>query len=412
MTFPQSRNFAHTRSHESPAPIWQSEAVRAGDFIFTSAVLATDWVHAIAPEATTEAQFPFFDSAPERQTDYILRTLSRTLQQAGSALDRVVKAHVFLLDSTDFPGFDRVWKRYFPNPPTRTTVGAAGLLIPGARLEISLIAVASDADIEIRPAVSDAPRPLTKKVEAMRAGEFVFTSGQLAHNAVDGVPPEATGREGQVDLAKQTIYTLQNMTRSLAAASAQPTDVVKGQALLLDTSEEDKFLHAWRDTFLRKPALAVTGIGSLLVTGTIIEIDLTAYTGNALRLPPQSSPRGPEAVGCGELVFSAGIFPGFDTGELPPECTVHAAYPHYTSGIQLQTEWVLARLDAALRSVGSDLAHVAKAQVFLTDLDDFVIFDDVWRSHFPTAPARSVVKASPLPVAGAKIAVEVVAVAV
>ncbi|BEP52087.1 RidA family protein [Variovorax sp. V116] len=409
MNFPQIRNFAHTRSHESPAPIWQTEAVRAGAFIFTSAVLATDWVHAIAPEAAIDAQFPYFDSAAERQTDYILRTLSQTLQQAGSSLDRVIKAHVFLLDSTDFPGFDRVWKRYFPNPPTRTTVGAAGLLIPGARLEIALIAVASDADIPIRPAVSDAPRPLTKKVEAMRAGDFVFTSGQLAHNAVAGVPPEAAGPDGQVDLAKQTVYTLQNMTRSLAAAGAKPTDVIKGQALLLDTSNEDEFLGAWRETFPRKPALAVTGIGSLLVTGTIIEIDLTAYTGDALRLPTETGSRGPEAIGCGELVFSAGIFPGFDTGEMPPECVVHAAYPHYASSIQLQTEWVLARLDAALRKVGSDLAHVAKAQVFLTDLSDFAIFDDVWRAHFQSAPARSVVKASPLPVQGAKIAIEVIA---
>ena len=119
----------------------------------------------------------------------------------------------------------------------------------------------------------------------------------------------------------------------------------------------------------------------------------------------------PEAIGCGELVFSAGIFPGFDSGEMPPECVVHAAYPHYASSIQLQTEWVLARLDAALRKVGSDLAHVAKAQVFLTDLNDFAIFDDVWRAHFQTAPARSVVKASPLPVPGARIAVEVIALA-
>lgn len=399
----------HFRGHKTAAPIWQSEAVRAGPFIFTSAVLATDWVNGIAPEAEVDGKFPYFASEAELQTEYILRSLSRTLQQAGSTLDSVVKAHVFLLESSDFPGFDRVWKRYFPNPPTRTTVGAAGLLVPGARLEISLISLAADSGLTKSPASSDGPRPLTKKVEAMRAGDFVFTSGQLAHNAIDGVPPEAGGRGAKADMQKQSNYTIRNMLGSLSAGGARPADVVKGQALLLDTKQESGFLKAWRDGIPASTALAVTGIGSLLVGDTIIEIDLTAYTGDDLVVSKNISPRGPEAVRCGDLVFSAGIFPGFDTGTLPDECVVSPAYPHYSSAIRLQTEWVLKRIDAALRSVGSDLSHVAKAQVFLTDLSDFAQFDEVWKTYFPTAPARSVVKASPLPVGGAVIAIEVYA---
>ena len=84
-------------------------------------------------------------------------------------------------------------------------------------------------------------------------------------------------------------------------------------------------------------------------------------------------------------------------------------YPHYSSAIRLQTEWVLKRLDIALRDVGSSLDHVAKAQVFLTDLADFAVFDEVWREHFKVAPARSVVRTSGLPVDGARIAIEVYA---
>ncbi|CAN7752703.1 hypothetical protein LJR130_006782 [Variovorax sp. LjRoot130] len=45
----------------------------------------------------------------------------------------------------------------------------------------------------------------------------------------------------------------------------------------------------------------------------------------------------------------------------------------------------------------------------MTDLTDFAVFDEVWRAHFPTAPAKSVVKASPLPVQDVRIAVEVLA---
>ena len=408
MTSPAAR-LTQVRSSQPVPPIWQAEAVRAGDYIFTSAVLATDWRHGIAPEATVDPRFPYFGSEIERQTDYIMRSISRTLQAAGSGLDLVAKAHVFILDCRDFLGFDRVWNKYFRAPPTRTTVGPAGLLIPGARIEISVIALAEDSGLKPEPAVSNAPRPLTKKVEAMKAGDFVFTSGQLAHDAKNGVPPEAAGAAGRADLAKQSTYTIQNMTQSIGAAGASPGQVIKGQALLLDTGQSNGFQSAWSDAFADKPALSIVGVGSLLVGGTLLEIDLTAYLGKDLRLPSRKGPQGPEAIGCGSLVFSGGIYPGFDTGKLPAECVVPAPYPHYSSAIRLQTEWVLKRLDTALREVGSDLAHVAKAQVFLTDLADFAVFDDVWRENFKVPPARSVVKSSGLPVDGARVSIEVYA---
>jgi enamine deaminase RidA (YjgF/YER057c/UK114 family) len=132
--------------------------------VFTSAQLATDWVNGIAPEACVNPEFPYFESSIVKQTDYILRALSRTLQASGSSLDNVVKAHVFLDDCADFLGFDRVWNLYFQEPPTRTTVGAAGLLVPGAKIEISLIAIIPGRGMLKRSARSDAPRPLTKKV--------------------------------------------------------------------------------------------------------------------------------------------------------------------------------------------------------------------------------------------------------
>jgi enamine deaminase RidA (YjgF/YER057c/UK114 family) len=406
-----SPRLTQVRSQQPAAPIWQSEAVRVGPYIFTSAVLATDWKHGIAPEATVDQRFPYFGSEIERQTDYIMRSIARTLQAAGSGLHLVAKAHVFILDCADFLGFDRVWNNYFRAPPTRTTVGPAGLLIPGARIEISVIALAEDSGLKVEPAVSNAPRPLTKKVEAVRAGDFVFTSGQLAHDAKNGVPPEAAGAGERPDLTKQSAYTIKNMTQSLRAAGASPQQVIKGQALLLDARQESEFLVAWRDAFADRPALSVIGVASLLVVGTLLEIDLTAYVGKDIRLPSRKAAHGPEAIGCGSLAFSRSIYPGMDSGKLPQECAVPVPYPHYSSAIRLQTEWVLKRLDAALRDVGSALDHAAKAQVFLTDLADFAAFDEVWREHFKLPPARSVVKTSGLPVDGAKIAIEVYAAA-
>ena len=69
------------------------------------------------------------------------KILRKTFRAAGTDLENVVKAQVFLTDLGDFFYFDQVWKEFFPSPPPRTTVGTTGLLVPGCKVEIDLIAV-------------------------------------------------------------------------------------------------------------------------------------------------------------------------------------------------------------------------------------------------------------------------------
>jgi enamine deaminase RidA (YjgF/YER057c/UK114 family) len=408
-------NIHRIRSTDRAGPLHQAEAIVAGPFVFTSAQMATDWVHGIAPEARVDPSFPFLSSAVGLQTDYALRSLARTLHAAGSGLDHVVKAYVFLADCSDFLEFDRVWKGFFPKPTTRTGLGAAGLLLPEARLEIALIAVRPDAGIERRGTNSDAPRPLTNKVEAMRAGDFVFTAGQLAHNARDGVPPEAAGPGGAPDMARQVAYTVGNLGLSLKAAGASLDRVVRGQAFLRDMGEHGAFDAAWSGRFGAPPARTVVGAGSLNVGGALLEIDLTAYVGASepVRVMRDEGQGGPRcvAVRCGELVFSGGVLPGPEGGRVPASLLPHPAYPNYSSAIEMQTEAVLDRLDGVLAECGSGLDLVLKAQVLLTDLGDFHAFERVWRRRFPSPPARSVIRTAGLPVEGAKVSVEVVAAA-
>ena len=115
-------------------------AVRAGDLVFAAGQLASDFRHGVAPEARVDPAFPYYGSSIKKQARYILENLARTFAAAGTSLANVVKAQVFLTDLTHFDGFDEVWKEFFPAPPPRTTVGTTGLLVPGALVEIDLIA--------------------------------------------------------------------------------------------------------------------------------------------------------------------------------------------------------------------------------------------------------------------------------
>ena len=115
-------------------------AVRVDGLVFTAGHLASDFKTGIPAEARTDPAFPFYGSDIKRQTRYILENYARTFAAAGTSLANVVKAQVFMLDLGDFNGFDEVWREFFPAPPPRTTVGTTGLLVPGALVEVDLIA--------------------------------------------------------------------------------------------------------------------------------------------------------------------------------------------------------------------------------------------------------------------------------
>jgi enamine deaminase RidA (YjgF/YER057c/UK114 family) len=126
----------------NPKPLANyTEAFRAGDLIFAAGQLASDFSTGVAPEARVDPAFPYYGSSIKKQTRYILNNLKSTFEAAGSSLDHVVKAQVFLTDLNDFFAFDEVWKEFFKTPPPRTTIGTSGLLVDGCRIEIDLVGV-------------------------------------------------------------------------------------------------------------------------------------------------------------------------------------------------------------------------------------------------------------------------------
>ena len=120
-----------------------NEAFVVDDLVFAAGQLASDFKTGVPPEARKKDGFPFYGSDIELQTTYVLENLKKTFEAAGSSLDHVVKAQVFLTDLDDFHGFDSVWKRTFKVPPPRTTIGCTGLLVADTLVEIDLIGAKS-----------------------------------------------------------------------------------------------------------------------------------------------------------------------------------------------------------------------------------------------------------------------------
>jgi 2-iminobutanoate/2-iminopropanoate deaminase len=106
-----------------------SQAVRSGSLLFVSGQIPLD------PQ--TDALVAG-DIAV--QTHRVFRNLAGILEAAGTSLDRVVRATVYLADMNDFAAMNDVYATYFSSPaPARATIQAARLP-KDARVEIDVIA--------------------------------------------------------------------------------------------------------------------------------------------------------------------------------------------------------------------------------------------------------------------------------
>ena len=98
-----------TITSDNPRPLAHySEATLADGIVFAAGQLASDFKTGVPPEARKHANFPFYGSDIKLQSHFILKNLARTFAAAGSSLDSVVKAQVFLTDLNDFAEFDEV----------------------------------------------------------------------------------------------------------------------------------------------------------------------------------------------------------------------------------------------------------------------------------------------------------------
>jgi 2-iminobutanoate/2-iminopropanoate deaminase len=110
-----------------------SQAIRAGDLVFTAGQLGLD---------PSSGEFAADDVAG--QAERALANLGAILQAAGSGLDRLVKVTVYLAEIADWPDVNEVYARLVPEPFPARSAFAVKDLPKGARVEIEAVATVGD----------------------------------------------------------------------------------------------------------------------------------------------------------------------------------------------------------------------------------------------------------------------------
>ena len=107
-----------------------------------------------------------------------------------------------------------------------------------------------------------------------------------------------------------------------------------------------------------------------------------------------------QAIRSGPMLFCAGQIP------LDPK-----SGQIVTDDVAAQTKQVLENISGILQAAGLNFSHVVKTTVFLISMDHFQTVNEIYGTYFrENPPARSTVAVSALP-RGAKIEIEVIAMA-
>ena len=83
-----------------------SQAIRIGDFLYTSGQIALD------PES---GQFLFGEI--EEETEQTIKNISAIIQAEGLNLENVIKTTVYLSDLKNFERMNQVYEKYFSEKP-------------------------------------------------------------------------------------------------------------------------------------------------------------------------------------------------------------------------------------------------------------------------------------------------------
>jgi len=125
-------------------------------------------------------------------------------------------------------------------------------------------------------AVDGLAPPLSHYTDAVAAGDALYVSGI--------VPVDADGNVVGEDVVAQARQVFEIMGRVLAAAGAQPSDVLKVTLYLLDIDDRP-LINPVRQEFFgaARPASTLVEVSRLAVPGALLEVDAVAHLPDVVR---------------------------------------------------------------------------------------------------------------------------------
>jgi 2-iminobutanoate/2-iminopropanoate deaminase len=313
------------------------------------------------------------------QTRKTIEDIGGVLTKAGSSLANVASVNVYLTKADDFAAMNEVYRTFWPkDPPARTTI-VADLVIPGALVEISMVAVPNGGErAVIHP--SDWMKSPNPYSYGIRTGDTLFLSGLVSRNGKDNAVVEG-------DMTAQTKTVLDNAGQILKAAGMSFDNVVSSRVFITEGGPKFQEMNkVYTGYFTKDPPARATVVAPLMGPQYQVEIQLVAS-----RLPKQAltTPNADGTAGRPSAILSSAI----QVGNRLYVSGILGNTAETKGNTQAQTVEILNRVGRTIKAAGFDWSNVVDGIVYITDLKNFDAMNQGYRTIFTKDfPARATVR--------------------
>jgi enamine deaminase RidA (YjgF/YER057c/UK114 family) len=255
----------------------------------------------------------------------------------------------------------------------------------------------------------DVPNTSYRWARGVRAGRWVFATGQCGTDYIHGLAPDVlqSGHpyDGPSKAHREARRTFQNIGEVLAAGGSSPSHVVRIDQYYTSPDVVDAYHQTRRAFFNGQIPPSTSNIHRRFArTQQSMEVQVMAavpdanfgarHEANAVAYEIHASSGYSPALSAGDFRFVPGQTAEARREEdapVDPEARrSHGLWKG--TPIMLETDFIIKRkLKPTLEAVNASLDTVVKAQVYLRDQEDIPGFRQVWAQHFPVEPATTII---------------------
>ena len=349
----------------------------------------------------------------KEQAEQCFKNIKAILESIDHVMNDVVRITVFVKNIKDIDTVDQVYRIFFPTYfPTRTTVAVATLPLD-ALVQIEALVSNGEGTIPNAPQAGNLIKLINNTANAPICTLSAQTVSFSHYNNLSAQLPidPKTGRLITGGVKEQTQQCLKNIKAILNSIDVPFDDIVKINIFLKNLSDieavDEVYATFFPDSAIARavayvPARTIVAVSDLSMHA-LVQIEAVVSHGDGT--PPQAIE---DRHG---IVIKANNTENAPKNSLSTQTVAFSHYNHLSAqlpidpktgkmiagGVKEQTEQCLKNIKAILESISHGMEDVVKVNIFLKNITDSDLVDEVYTTFFPNGnPARRTVGVSAL----------------
>jgi len=349
----------------------------------------------------------------KEQTEQCFKNIKAILESIDHVMNDVVRITVFVKNIKDVDTVDEVYKTFFHTyVPTRTTVAVAALPL-NALVQIEALVSNGEGTIPNAPQAGNLIKLINNTANAPLSNLSAQTVSFSHYNNLSAQLPidPKTGRLITGGVKEQAQQCLKNIKAILNSIDVPFDDIVKINIFLKNLSDiedvDEVYATFFPDSAIARalayvPARTIVAVSDLSMHA-LVQIEAVVSHGDGT--PPQAIE---DRHG---IVINANNTENAPKNSLSTQTVAFSHYNHISAqlpidpktgkmiagGVKEQAEQCLKNIKAILESISHGMEDVVKVNIFLKNITDSELVDEVYTTFFPGGiPARRTVGVSAL----------------